>query len=170
MRRPFYSIEPTLSNILIAAFMCSIAFLGDVFLIRSWIAQSKTQHFQQASGVIISVKALRSSADPINDRLHVQYKYRVNGKDFISGRINCSMDFTVKSMDAYARQYKNGASIVVYYDPDEPEKAVLERGLTIRRMTSPFTIVLGTASLVVFSILVYLIQSRIRTAKRQFSK
>lgn len=61
----------------------------------------------------------------------VAYRYRVRGVQYESDRLSAC---EVAGRESYARrrraEYGPGAKVTVYYDPEDPASAVLERGLS----------------------------------------
>jgi hypothetical protein len=71
----------------------------------------------------------------------VQYRYRVDGRDFLGERITSdSVRVLGARSDERSRnrglvqrilaRYPEGAAVRVYYDPDDPNRSVLEPGVT----------------------------------------
>lgn len=146
----------SLSNILVLALMTVVLLLLNIVLARSWFKQSGTKFFSRTDGIIESVRAIRNSQAPENDRIKIRYTYQVDGIKFVSTRIRYDMDFTVKSLDAYLSQYSNGVPVTVYYNPNDPQEAILERGLTGKNFASFFAITIAGADLLILLLWLHL--------------
>lgn len=61
---------------------------------------------------------------------HVQYKYRVNGKDYYNDRLGPGIDIraTQTGGSNLTQKYENLKHVTVYYDSSEPEFSILEKG------------------------------------------
>ena len=68
----------------------------------------------------------------IDYRFHVVYRYVVEGRNLTAKRWRYgnprTSEFSMAAHDA-ARRYREGATVNVYYDPDDPTEAVLEPGV-----------------------------------------
>lgn len=63
-------------------------------------------------------------------RPNIIYGYRVNGRDYVSQRLNfnTTMHSSIKSFaDSKIRQFPTGSKVQVFYDPQNPNEATLER-------------------------------------------
>jgi hypothetical protein len=107
-------------------------------------------------------------------RLDVTYEYSVDGQQYVSDNFDFwASQFTRRSQaQDMVEKYLSGTSVIVHYDPDNPENAVLIPGCSGCRR-SPFmgweygAIVSG--SLILLGYLVYIIwwlRRRLQSAKR----
>lgn len=63
-------------------------------------------------------------------RPHIIYSYRVNGREYVGERLNFGSGFhtSIRSMATNkANQFPNGANVAVYYNPQDPNDAALEK-------------------------------------------
>jgi ABC-type Mn2+/Zn2+ transport system ATPase subunit len=60
----------------------------------------------------------------------IDYQYWVNGKKWVSNNVGGQLTAREK-----AKKYPKGKTIIVYYNPNKPQKALLERGITISQVT-----------------------------------
>ncbi len=63
----------------------------------------------------------------------ISYTYSVNDHEFISGRIKIMNDYSSNSLEAVQKiilKYRPGSEVIVYYDPANPKRAVLEKGVS----------------------------------------
>ena len=58
----------------------------------------------------------------------IVYVYRVGGKEYRGDRVRFSWEMNRAEAEATVAKYPVGASVRVYYDPDDPSDAVLETG------------------------------------------
>jgi len=106
---------------LIGGLACALAF---------WLQymNRKAASWPAADGVIIKSE-LEDSASDGDSSVRITYRYTVNGRDFESSQFS----FTAVGNDLPAKkrrvaQYPVGQHAQVYYDPQKPTTAVLERG------------------------------------------
>jgi hypothetical protein len=59
----------------------------------------------------------------------VTYEYEVNGVSYQASRISLAERIAGADVQATLSRYPAGKSVPVYYDPDDPEQAVLERAV-----------------------------------------
>ena len=62
------------------------------------------------------------------DVLNVIYRYRVGGEEYESNRVNFGFLMSREEMEEKLALYSEGSHVMVYYDPEDPEAAVLEPG------------------------------------------
>jgi Protein of unknown function (DUF3592) len=96
----------------------------------------KSKNWEIANGEIISsdIETCKTTSDSNNIfRPRVKYKYIISGKQHISGRIffgdKVLTDFkgyTIKLIN----KYSVGSKVDVYFNPDDIEESVLERGVS----------------------------------------
>lgn len=158
-------MNSSLSGIVILTLMFAVLLLVDALVVLSWIKQSNTKYYQQANGTIELMQAVVSSQSPENNRLKIKYTFFVVGEKFTAKTIRYNIDFTVNKMDTYLKKYTNESSVDVYYNPKNPTDAVLEQGLQGKDLASPFSAILVSFNLFIFSLLMCLIRYRFRTAK-----
>jgi len=95
---------------------------GFVIIIKA----RKTRHWLEVDGLI--EESLVTSKE--NDLLpHIRYRYSVEGKNY-----QRSIDFppditpTQEFAEHHVKKYPAGSKVKVYYSPENPEQASLERG------------------------------------------
>lgn len=109
-----------------------IVYLGCLSYMKSRASQS----WPTAQGAVVSseVTAHRSRSRKGRRRTtygaEVRYEYTANGVKYSSDKISFGEYRTHNSGPAQATvdRYPPGAEVVVYYNPDQPEEAVLEPG------------------------------------------
>ncbi len=109
-----------------------IVYLGYLSYVKS--QASKSWPTTQGSVVSSEVTAHRSRSKKGHHRTtygaNVRYEYTVNGVQYSSDKISFGEYRTHSRGPAQATvdRYPPGAEVVVYYNPDQPEEAVLEPG------------------------------------------
>lgn len=122
---------------------CVLIFEGIKAIIRYFnlkLQWEKSQTWPSTPGKIIrsKVKAVRApaygkkrGADGGRTAFlpDILYSYRANGEDFESGQLFFAQDSYCTNKVASDRvdQYPEGSEVTVYYNPDEPEMALLDR-------------------------------------------
>ncbi len=60
----------------------------------------------------------------------VRYSYGVNGESFVSDRFAFYVaNGSLEDIQGVVRRYRPGSSVEVYYDPNQPKRATLDRGV-----------------------------------------
>jgi hypothetical protein len=80
--------------------------------------------------VTSKVKARRkrdAEASEVGNYPLVEYEYEVGGKPYTGRRISIGEQAADSGVAETLARYPVGAGVLVYYDPKDPEKAVLER-------------------------------------------
>jgi len=104
----------------------ALFFLGILPVHEWWQAQRWTE---VPCTILESEVQVLSDDDGVMYKAHIQYTYRVDGKDFLSERIHFR-DGAVSTPDGRERlvaQYPQGAEAVCYVNPADPEQAILVR-------------------------------------------
>ncbi|MFZ0548264.1 MAG: DUF3592 domain-containing protein [Candidatus Promineifilaceae bacterium] len=111
-----------------------------------------------ASGLVTSSEVSHSTDSDGNDSYspEVDYQYQVDGQSIVNSQIKFGENSygNRRKAEEIAGNYPVGQQVTVYYDPERPDKAVLEPGVTAGSY-----IVLGIG---VFFILVSLVSAPIR--------
>lgn len=117
------------------------AFIGVVFAMGVWTDLDLTtlwrsKRWPTTKGKIISAEIRQENEERNDERgyytAHVKYKYTVDGVEYVSNRI-CSR--TPLPFDMYGESYENaslyraGKTVLVYYNPEDPEQSVLKPGI-----------------------------------------
>lgn len=101
----------------------------------------RAAHWLQTSGKVISAKAVsrrvrtaqtrfgaeQGGGEQLRNFADIRYEYRVNGKRYSGQRVGIGEDLGDHDVAGTLERYPQGASVTVYYDPDNPAEAVLER-------------------------------------------
>ena len=104
-----------------------IVYLWFVFATRRWL---------QTTGTVITSRVVSrttnehgaNNSDLTNTPL-VEYEYQVNDQKFRSDRIRIGGGKSEVELEYVLGRYPLGAKVVVYYNPADPQQAVLERGV-----------------------------------------
>lgn len=102
------------------------ALVGTVLVVRAtqprideaWASAS----WPTAQGEIVELRSGR------NIGTHLRYRYEVAGRTYESGRVRLVEKAWADNRKQVAERYPEGATVSVAYDPQRPERAVLEPG------------------------------------------
>ena len=100
-----------------------------------------TRHWLQADGKVITSRVVSrklrehgaTNTDVANTPL-VEYEYRVNDRSFRGSRIMIGGGQSEVELEYVLGRYPLGAKVVVYYNPADPNQAVLERDIPAYRL------------------------------------
>lgn len=105
--------------------------------LMSW---SRSRQWSQTTGSIINVviedvthrDGFRTADDYDSYMAHVSYQYTVAGKEYVGKRRRIVDDATSYSeAEAVFNRYSAGDSVPVWYNPDDPGEAVLDRSVSL---------------------------------------
>jgi hypothetical protein len=133
-------------------FWCSLVGAFDCLIVRSIVPQIASTWFQPTPARILKSEVTTSPGDEGGSTYGVkfQYEYSVNGRSFTGTRY--TFDGSKSSDSRWAHDavaaFPAGSERVCYYDPNNPERAVLAPGLhgsdiTQLMFMTPFNIVAG---------------------------
>jgi hypothetical protein len=93
----------------------------------------KSKSWPVTDGVIISGKSeYHANPSAVNGYIpNIEYRYKVNDKNYTSTRINFSLNESAGNKANAANilnKYRNGSEVKVYYNPNKPEQSVIETG------------------------------------------
>ncbi|QVL31675.1 DUF3592 domain-containing protein [Telmatocola sphagniphila] len=96
--------------------------------------QLRTESYVQTNGTIVSneLKELENVEGDNTHELIVKYDYLVDGFNYSGVRIrypNLGSTFSDHWPRRWAREFKLGANVPVYYNPENPEQSVLHRAV-----------------------------------------
>jgi len=93
-----------------------------------WLVQ-QSQTWMSTQGVITSLDARCPDWHKTTCRVRIRYRFQVAGEKLESGRITFNDDnlYTLDDVRQYRARYAVGQSVPVFYDPEKPTDAVLER-------------------------------------------
>lgn len=105
--------------------------LGGVGMMRYNTAQASTE-WPTVTGTVTSSRVQTTSRDGRNEYMpRVQYSYGVEGRSFTGTRITASDEYQKNrgSAEDILVRYPSGASVAVFYDPQDPANSVLAQGM-----------------------------------------
>lgn len=107
--------------------------LGSVFAFKSLSALRQSRacaHWPAVPGWVVRAQGKRTLADDGEARFSdfsVLYTYRVNDRDYRGTRLHAGEPAPLgRVTEETVEKYRTGANVTVYYNPDDPEDAVLE--------------------------------------------
>jgi hypothetical protein len=104
----------------------NVVFLGVIFFMRRRMA-TVSQWPSTMGTVMMSTIETRSSSDGSTDYPVVQYSYQVGGRPYQSMKIAPGPEVGGTGARKVVAKYPAGAQVMVFYDPQNPSDAVLER-------------------------------------------
>ena len=95
---------------------------------RSEAERAAAQSWHSTTGRVVKSRVEVRGGDNTSVSPMIRYEYTVNGQPYQSTRFRVGM-LVLKGNDAYeiVDRYPEGASVTVYYDPQNPAEATLER-------------------------------------------
>ena len=100
------------------------------------VAGLKSRAWPSTSGTITTSELAKDSSNPFDfthRRANVEYRYNVNGKDYLARGVfvgdSWTNDFSRPAATRRVVKYSRGSTVTVYYDPLQPWRAVLEPGV-----------------------------------------
>ncbi|MCK4829599.1 DUF3592 domain-containing protein [bacterium] len=122
--------EIGISEILILYFLVFIFLIGSLFWAKVLFDANAAENWPSVDGIVIS-SLVGERIDLEGDVVYtavVTYQYSVNGLSYVSHRIAPGSETygSSRSAKVKADQYPEGMIVKVYYDPDSPDKALLE--------------------------------------------
>ena len=105
-----------------------------VFLSAHLAQFDAARNFRPAEATVLSSRMITShraiTNNPRTYSVHVEYRYRVAGRDYTSARY-AFLDNDRFTDPLYAKRvlakYPSGATITIWHDPDDPARAVIDR-------------------------------------------
>jgi hypothetical protein len=115
-----------IAAIVFALLILNVVFLGIIFFMRRKMAT--VSEWPSAMGTVGSSGIdRRSSGDGYTDYPSVQYSYQVNGQPYQGTKIAPGMEVGGTGAGKVVARYTAGAQVMVFYNPQNPSDAVLER-------------------------------------------
>jgi hypothetical protein len=114
-------------SICFSEIVISAILLGIIFYAR-WSA-SKAKHWATATGTVVlsTLEARRGSKGNTVYYPVVRYHYRVHAMDYENNKIMPGMAWGGSGAPAVVAKYPSGATVTVYYNPENPAESLLER-------------------------------------------
>jgi len=105
----------------------SVILLAIIFFTRQ--SAAKAQNWSATTGKVTlsNLEARRGSKGGTVYYPVVQYQYRVHAMDYESRKIMPGMEWGGSGAQAVVEKYPAGSTVTVYYNPENPAEALLER-------------------------------------------
>jgi hypothetical protein len=116
----------TIGSIVFALFVLNAIFLGIIFFMRRRMA-TVSQWLSTMGTVNASFLERRHSSDGSTDYPVVQYSYQVSGQPYRSTKPAPGPEVGGTGAGKVVARYPAGAQVMVFYNPQNPAEAVLER-------------------------------------------
>jgi hypothetical protein len=125
----------------LAILLCLIGGLFLVSMVQAVGMTIRSINWQQAEGVVISSHYEDFSHTVDTSTIYsykgtLSYQFSVDGKTYISNRPGLIHDFVMFDNEnnaiQFVHQYAPEKRVVVFYNPEKPEEAVLDRGIDIQ--------------------------------------
>ena len=118
---------------------------------RSLIIGARSEHWPRAIGTIVSSKVAerRDGKGSLMYSAGISYRYSVHGKELTGDTVKFGGQLELNSQTratSVVEKYPAGATVPVFYDPDDPRRSVLEPG---KNPVSWFGVAFGTVFLAV---------------------
>jgi hypothetical protein len=131
-----------------------MAGIGVVLLVAGFLmarTPAKSDHWPTTTGQILAsmIQYRRKSGGGHSPYPLVLYAYQVEGQPYQSQRIYFGTPVGGSAMTGVVKKYPVGAQVPVYYDPQNPADAVLERTIPVARVlgfAGAITIVVAAAT------------------------
>lgn len=101
--------------------------LGIIFYARMSAAKAKDWATTTGTVVFSTLEARRGSKGSTVYYPVVQYQYRAHAQQYESRKIMPGMDWGGSGAPAIVAKYPTGSTVTVYYNPENPAEALLER-------------------------------------------
>lgn len=140
------------NNIALRIFSFAVLLMGAVLIIFGMVSQYQ----QRQVKAWVETKGNITHSDFVDDseggRLTIEYEYSVAGMRFQSTRL--APAFMLYNAREMANKYPVGAAVTVYYNPDNPKEAVLERQSAVTWVS----ILMGAVCIGIAAILFFVVQ------------
>ncbi len=108
-------------------FIFDAIFLGMILVTRRKVAQASTWPSTLGT-VTLSMIQMRHSNDGSTPYPVVQYSYQVTGQPYQGSKVMPGPEVGGTGARKVVERYPAGAQVMVYYNPQNPSEALLERG------------------------------------------
>jgi len=116
----------TAGIIVFVLFILNAIFLAVIYFMRKKMAEV-SQWPSTMGNVVMSTIDRRSSSDGYTDYPVVQYSYQVNGQAYQNTKLAPGPEVGGSGARGVVAKYPAGAQVMVFYNPQNPSDAVLER-------------------------------------------
>ncbi|MBL8077959.1 MAG: DUF3592 domain-containing protein [Anaerolineales bacterium] len=109
--------------------------IGLAIMASGWMTFHKSNQaavWPSTTGTIITSEVLRSTGGKLSFSAHIVYQYAAQGGNHVSTRVSIPelmgiVDTGQKEAMAKVEKYPIHSTVTVYYDPQDPQRAVLEK-------------------------------------------
>ncbi len=118
--------------------ICSGVFflIGLAIMASGWMTFHKSNqaaNWLTTIGTITTSEVIRSTGGKLSFSAHVVYQYSAQGGNHVSTRVSIAelmgiIDTGQNQAMAKVKKYPINSTVTVYYDPQNPQRAVLEKG------------------------------------------
>jgi hypothetical protein len=116
----------TAGIIVFVLFILNAIFLAVIYFMRKKMAEV-SQWPSTMGTVMMSTIDRRSSSDGYTDYPVVQYSYQIGGQAYQSTKLAPGPEMGGTGMEKVVERYPAGAQVMVFYNPQNPSDAVLEK-------------------------------------------
>jgi hypothetical protein len=101
--------------------------------IRTYQRSKQAANWMTVTGMVTTSKVINPMGNERKQYAHIEYEYSVLGTSYVSNKINFAQlsgfnDTALGTAEEKVKKFPAGRSVTVYYDPQEPQRAVLEIG------------------------------------------
>ena len=116
-------------SICFSQFIITAILLGVIFASRAGAAKAKD--WQPVPGTVLmsTLEARRGSRGHYVNYPVVHYQYRVGGTTYQNRKISPGMEWGGSGAGKVVARYPTGSQVTVYYNPENPAEALLERNV-----------------------------------------
>jgi hypothetical protein len=110
-------------------FVFDAIFLGIIFFTRRKVAQAS--NWPSTLGTVLSSRVVRRSSSDGGTTPYpvVDYSYQVSGQAYRGNRVMPGPEMGGTGAGKVVDRYPEGAQVMVYFNPNNPSEALLERGV-----------------------------------------
>ncbi len=109
--------------------------IGLAIMASGWMTYRKSSqatNWLTTTGTITTSEVIRSTGGKLSYSGHVVYQYSVQGKSHVSSHVSIAelmgiFDTGQSEALAKVKKYPINSTVTVYYDPQNPQRAVLEK-------------------------------------------
>ncbi len=105
----------------------NVAFLGIIFFMRRRMAVVSQWPSTMGTVLMSTIEQRSSGEGGYTDYPVVQYSYQINGQAYQSYKLAPGPELGGSGARKVIAKYPAGAQVMVFYDPQKPSDAVLER-------------------------------------------
>jgi len=117
----------TVGIILIVLVILNVIFLAVIYFMRKKMAEVNQWPSVMGSVVMSTIERRSSGEGGYTDYPVVQYSYQVNGQAYQSSKLTPGPEVGGSGARNVVAKYPAGAQVMVFYNPQKPSEAVLER-------------------------------------------